>query len=83
MKIDYETYTLAFIINETEYVLPIRTNINKFTILPRREMIQAISIQLKEDSVVYAKQIDKSVFISNNNSEIWNKTNNKQSILEF
>ena len=32
---------------------------------PETEMIQSINIQLKEDSVVCAKQIDNNVFISN------------------
>lgn len=64
-KIDYETYTLVIMVNETEYVLPMRANIDRFVIPPRTEMIQAVNLQIEEDSVVCAKQIGSNVFIGN------------------
>ena len=42
-----------------------RANINKFTVPPRTVLLQAVNLQIEEDSVVCAQQIIGNIFIGN------------------
>ena len=67
-KIDYETFTVTFIIDNEELTIPMKTKIfNDFFIqVPKRsEAIHEINILLNEDSLVLNKQLQEGVFLSN------------------
>ena len=67
-KIDYETFTLTFVIENEEFTIPIKTKIFKdfiITIPKRSETIHQININLKEDSLILNKEIADGIFLSN------------------
>ena len=67
-KIDYETFTVTFIIDNEELTIPMKTKIfNDFFIqVPKRsEAIHQIYVLLNEDSLVLNKQLHEGVFLGN------------------
>lgn len=67
-KIDYETFTITFNVNDEEIVLPMDTkkyDHSEVNISARTEMIVPVNINVDEDSIVLNTEIQKGVFIAN------------------
>lgn len=64
-KIDYETFTITFLINNKNIEIPIITDIpDSITISPRTEAIFPFKINNNEDTIVCNKEISKGVFLA-------------------
>lgn len=67
-KLDYESWLLTTVLNDAEVTIPMhfRFPTTKALIIPPRvEMIQAISLDLEEDSVIKNQELAPGVFLAN------------------
>ena len=67
-KIDYETYSVIFVVKNEDLTIPMKTRTLKdfFITIPKRsETIHYINVNVKEDSLVLNKEIEDGIFVSN------------------
>ena len=67
-KIEYDTFTISMYIDDTEIILPMLTKLphgDEINIPPRMQIIKAINLNLKEDSVILNEEIQEGIFVSN------------------
>jgi len=65
-KIDYETFTITLTADQGDITIPMRDYFTKnITIPPRCELIQAIALDIEEDSVILNEEIIQGVIIAN------------------
>jgi len=65
-KIDYGTFTLQIMVKNEAIILPMRSKFKTTIEVPARsEVIQAILLHLKEDSIICNQEMIKGVFLAN------------------
>lgn len=65
-KVDYETFTLTMIINNEEITIPMKSRLkNNIQIPARTEITQAVTLNIKEDSVICSQELINGVFLAN------------------